>query len=154
MLQRPFFFAFWPQYYITAKPAHELGPATASTVQWPPHNMSRMESPLADSKAGGHSHSHAGKWRDARRLDQLDGLDGLDAQCHDIPVFLPGLGVSASGWWGRLNPLTSRPVAFHYLQPRALRLLDKFFTECLHSPHSCLSSSSDSLSHEEEIGQR
>ena len=90
--QRPFFFAFWPQYYITAKPAHELGPATASTVQWPPHNMSRMESPLADSKAGGHSHSHAGKWRDARRLDQLDGLDALDAQCHDIPVFLPGLG--------------------------------------------------------------
>ena len=33
---------------------------------------------------------------------------------------------SESGWWGRQSNLCSRPVAFHYLQPRAMRLIRGF----------------------------
>ena len=47
---------------------------------------------------------------------------GLGEECDGIKLLKGGLGVSASGWWGRLNPMTPRPIPFHYLQPRSMRL--------------------------------
>jgi hypothetical protein len=45
---------------------------------------------------------------------------GLGEECDDIKLLKGGLGVSASGWRVRLNPMTPRPIAFHYLEPRSV----------------------------------
>jgi hypothetical protein len=61
-------------------------------------------------------------------LEHQDKGGGLGEECDGIKVLKGGLGVSASGWWGRLNPMTPRPIPFHYLQPRSMRLLRAYFT--------------------------
>ena len=83
MLQRPFFFAFWPQYYVASTAAHELETPAAPTVLWPPHDMPRM--PGQPTEWGG--------W--GGRLDavSLEEEAEEDVHCQDIPVFEPGLGV-------------------------------------------------------------
>ncbi len=61
-------------------------------------------------------------------LEHQDNGGGLGEECDGIKLLKGGLGVSASGWWGRLNPMTPRPIPFHYLQPRIMRLLHAYFT--------------------------
>ncbi len=46
-----------------------------------------------------------------------------------VEVEQGGLGVAGSAWWGRTTPLAPRPVSFHYLQPRAMRLLHRAFVQ-------------------------
>ena len=97
MVQRPGFFAFWPQYYVSSGPSlHGNGTAT---VTW-------TSDGLAEAGSAG----------------------GPVGECENVPVFSRGLGASASAWWGRLNVVQRETaVAFHYLQPRAMRLLHTFF---------------------------
>ncbi len=46
-----------------------------------------------------------------------------------VEVQQGGLGAAGSAWWGRTTPLETRPVSFHYLQPRAMRLLHQAMME-------------------------
>ena len=61
-------------------------------------------------------------------LEHQDNGGGLGEECDGIKVLKGGLGVSASGWWVRLNPMTPRPIAFRNLQPRTMRRLQAYFT--------------------------
>jgi hypothetical protein len=77
MLQRPFFFAFWPQYYVTSTAARELGTPAAPTVLWPPQDMPRMGGRLD---------------RVSLEVEREEEFLFADVHCQDIPVFEPGLG--------------------------------------------------------------
>ncbi|KAJ1492649.1 hypothetical protein T484DRAFT_1930827 [Baffinella frigidus] len=59
------------------------------------------------------------------------GAGGLPARCAAARVDVRGLGVSASSWWARTSEVCGAPVAFHYLQPRAMRLLHRYVQEVL-----------------------
>ncbi len=41
-------------------------------------------------------------------LEHQDNGGGLGEECDGIKVLKGGLGVSASGWRGRLNPMTPK----------------------------------------------
>jgi hypothetical protein len=85
---------------------------------WPHYYVSSTADPATDSTTV--------RWPPVTEDDE--GEEGLGEECDGIKVLKGGLGVSASGWWGRLNPITPRPIAFHYLQPRSMRLLHAYFT--------------------------
>jgi hypothetical protein len=57
------------------------------------------------------------------------GAGELPARCAEARVDVRGLGVSASSWWAKTEAVCEAPVAFHYLQPRAMRMLHSFAQE-------------------------
>jgi hypothetical protein len=77
---------------------------------------------------GPHYYAAVGAARALARSGGSAGAGGTGGwgECR-VEVESGGLGVSGSLWWGRTTPLEHRPVSWHYLQPRAMRLLHRAF---------------------------
>ena len=61
-----------------------------------------------------HTHTHTNdEAKDSMMLEHQDNGGGLGEECDGIKLLKGGLGVSASGWWVHLNPMTPRPIVFH-----------------------------------------
>ena len=112
MIERPCFFAFWPQYYVDSTHTSSSPPSS------PPSSTS--------STPGSPTSPNTVCWPPLGPGNEQFVRD-FAHECGAIGVFEPGLGVSASPWWGRLNRITRRAVAFHYLSPRAMRHIHSLF---------------------------